>query len=147
MITPERIAEIKARAERATKGPWEAERDGDRVYVVAPSQHYFTGCYAVLQAREPEADFEANVLFAAHARQDIPDLLGDLDAAQEQLESKDRFIQMHRSDLAEMEGIAKQAQERERALREALGRAAAVMKYYATPHWQEAEAALQETGE
>lgn len=84
-MTPERIAEIRARAEAATPGPWIAERDcfDEEEGLV---WHLFTkqdlenlwsdpiGLWAFF-FEESDANAESNATFAAHARQDIPDLL------------------------------------------------------------------------
>lgn len=81
-MTPERLAEIEARAEAATEGPWKCwngwpakpmacERigpDGGGGLHGVPDIH---GCVEDLE-------------FAAHARQDIPDLLAYLRELEEE---------------------------------------------------------------
>lgn len=94
-MTPERLAEIKARAEAATKGPWHFIHDDDSMcmncFGVATDPHaeitvqedlgsFVAACLLQTEARIAPADgkWEENTLFIAHARQDIPDLLAEL---------------------------------------------------------------------
>ena len=65
MLTPERIAEIRARVDAATPGPWEV-REG----MVVADRTVSLGGFMRL----------SNSHFAAHARQDVPDLLAALAA-------------------------------------------------------------------
>ncbi len=78
-LTPEQIAEIRARCEAATEGPW-------REFI----SDYDAGTLFVTQIRnglmneqlDPVADeiwSEADAAFIAHARTDIPALLAALD--------------------------------------------------------------------
>lgn len=75
MITPERIAELKALCEKAQDGPWEAglERLGD------PDKRKIWQCSlqvastsSIWTAREAQ---EANAAFIAAARTALPELL------------------------------------------------------------------------
>lgn len=72
-MTPERLAEIKTRCDKAVGGPWEvevshwataiaylAEHEGKTILLTAP-RHYSTS------------------EFITHARQDIPDLLAEVE--------------------------------------------------------------------
>lgn len=62
-MTPQRLAEIRERAERATAGPWQQKNNpawGKKLNV-EPAVAFFQ--------REEDAEF------SAHSRQDIPDLL------------------------------------------------------------------------
>lgn len=79
-MTPERIAEIRGRAERATAGPW-----------ITEFNHQPDGCWITTGA--PIGGLVASVFnddgllsaeFIAHARQDVPDLLDALTAAQQE---------------------------------------------------------------
>lgn len=65
-----RIAEIRARTEAATPGPWEW-------------MDAYMMCHENPEVKVPFDDRrrQADRLFAAHARQDIPDLLDALEAA------------------------------------------------------------------
>lgn len=85
--TQERIAEIRARADAATPGPWTTQKPfvplgegfapGMIIAAVGPKQ----GIYA----DPPSGSFpESDRKFIANARSDIPDLLLALDAAQEE---------------------------------------------------------------
>ncbi len=85
---PEDIAEIEARAEKATEGPW--ENYGNDL-VRAPAGRVFkTKSLQVQTTKTPVADFrdylnkgvfpntKNNVDFIAHAREDIPALIAAL---------------------------------------------------------------------
>lgn len=73
LLSDERLAEIRARAEAATSGPWRKQgtnnllcvTDGDGAYIVARFPN------ATLHGKNRDA----NAAFIAHARQDIPALL------------------------------------------------------------------------
>lgn len=68
-ITPARIAEMLARCEAATPGPWTAEKDRND-YPFAMS-----GEGVVLEEPRNVPEAGADVAFAAAARADLPDLL------------------------------------------------------------------------
>lgn len=77
-MTDEQFAAIEAREKAATKGPWYPARDytANIPIVGAP------GILELLTHSEPQimstAQCMADVTFAAHARQDIPDLLAEV---------------------------------------------------------------------
>lgn len=74
-MTPERLAEIEARAEAATAGCWLAIPDNTYVGVHVGIQHESTGLISPIP-RKDHAYADAN--FIAHARTDIPDLIAEV---------------------------------------------------------------------
>lgn len=79
-----RLAEIRARVDAATPGPWTVIHDA-RTHWDRKGNEY-PGGYHVLESQqlgdmECGAMFKADAVFVCHARQDIPDLLAALDAA------------------------------------------------------------------
>lgn len=70
-MTPERIAEIKAREGKATPGPWGLEYVELRVLVEGESL-----CLVCGQDRRQN---EENALFIYHAREDVPALLAEVE--------------------------------------------------------------------
>ncbi len=76
-MTQERIAEIKAREAKATPGPYHVNfkeiRSADGVPIAYPADHYLV------------EDAKANALFIAHARQDVPDLLAEVERLQKRV--------------------------------------------------------------
>lgn len=85
MITDERIAEIKARAEAATAGPWRVENDGDVMDVdfgpivewpwriLAPDET------TLLEFTSDPRVSDEDAAFIAAARRDIPLLLAEIE--------------------------------------------------------------------
>jgi hypothetical protein len=104
-LTPEQVAEIRARAAAATKGPW-GFYDGDNYADVAadlkltsPASYSYRQQIAKLEddnywddaahedhddERAPE-QMRANAAFIAHARQDVPALVAEIDALRGEL--------------------------------------------------------------
>lgn len=104
-LTPEQLAEIRARVEAATPGPWEwemADQQGSLLGLGTKGAALMEG--AVLGCERCEACMEtppgelgenstrrccwprpADAEFIAHARQDVPDLLADREDLQRQL--------------------------------------------------------------
>lgn len=81
-MTPERIAEIRARVDAARPRWWKADLRPEHRDIYSPmddGSHF----YQVLKAHDHTQD--ADLVFAAEARQDIPDLLDELDAATERI--------------------------------------------------------------
>lgn len=75
-MTPERLAEIKARCETATPGEWEP-RGCDLVVVVDQKSRMETTVAEAVRGYETgDAEFIAN------SRQDIPDLVAEVERAQ-----------------------------------------------------------------
>lgn len=106
MLTDEQIAEIRARAEAATPGPWSNTYFGGRCQTVTKQRPGMTklsiaNCSASLNG-------EADATFIAHARQDVPALLADREELQRQLaETRERANQIG----AEMRMLVKQRDE------------------------------------
>lgn len=76
MLTNERIAEIRERESKATKGPWEQFN-----YISYPG-----GLHRVRSRFDPSVticecrrDYGHDAAFIAHARQDVPDLLAEVE--------------------------------------------------------------------
>lgn len=89
-LTREQIAEIRARADAADKGPWITDLPGPD----APS-NYCALCKAVgsspsLYAYGDDPRRTNNITFAAHAREDVPNLCDDLTAALDRAEAAER---------------------------------------------------------
>lgn len=99
-MTPERIAEIRQRAQQATKGPWEVapcSSDDEVRNVVSEYKRVEGGAQANWIAElDASLDFDSDIEgelerlqadaeFIAHARQDIPDLLDALARAQQEI--------------------------------------------------------------
>jgi hypothetical protein len=96
MVSDERIAEIRARADAATPGPWGRYGwvvDGEEV---SPLQGVLEAALGLslgsVHHTEPIARFsgyllpvESNADFSAHARTDVPDLLDALVAARAEI--------------------------------------------------------------
>lgn len=95
-VLPPDLAAIRARCEAATEGPWSAPDDSGLVFapnakaggetIIAEPRGwgYFTGRGSGglgLSAEEAAKRMDANRVFIAHARQDIPALLTALTAA------------------------------------------------------------------
>ena len=77
-MSDERLEQIHARAAAATPGPWEAWDTGDppaedeaQAWIVTPGSLHLATLYA--------GDPSANATFAAHAREDIPALLAEVE--------------------------------------------------------------------
>lgn len=72
-LTPERLAEIREREQAATPGPWTAHEEW-------PGSVFHGGDTNLLPiARTTGRMAEANERFIAHAREDVPALLAELD--------------------------------------------------------------------
>ncbi|MGQ3551758.1 hypothetical protein [Streptomyces rochei] len=93
-LSPEREAEIAARAEAATPGPWGTHRDLDAVYTIQARPRTTRdgmendGDIATLAVGRLDAEGYANARFAAHAREDVPALLAELAAVRAE---RDRY--------------------------------------------------------
>lgn len=84
MITDERLKEIKARAEAATPGPWNSWAVVDGI----PHNHVASPTEEIAELDNGEyienPNMDADAKFIAHARQDVPDLIAEV----ERLEAK-----------------------------------------------------------
>lgn len=70
-LTDERLAEIRARADAATEGPWAA--DHTEIYGL------HRGIWIAECSREEWGEGDVDGAFIAHARTDVPDLLAEVD--------------------------------------------------------------------
>uniref|UniRef100_UPI0030E17EA2 hypothetical protein n=1 Tax=Streptomyces tubercidicus TaxID=47759 RepID=UPI0030E17EA2 len=85
-LTPERLAEIREREQDATKGPWATSRDLKGTYTVqsGPRLSLLTGFtsdgdIATLRGEHGDGQTYANADFIARAREDVRDLLAEVD--------------------------------------------------------------------
>lgn len=91
-MTNEELRQIRERAEKATAGPWEVGAEVDGVYAgmntvvraTKPHTRWATRIVSVGQTRKHiKEDSEANAEFIAHAREDIPKLLAEIERYRE----------------------------------------------------------------
>ncbi len=86
-MTPKQLEQIKARAAKATKGPWRVHSVDDTC-VTSADHDICSTCSEAEAEREDGYNIEyermeADAEFIAHARQDIPDLIAALEAERE----------------------------------------------------------------
>ena len=110
-MTPERIAEIKAREGKATPGPWVVDKYANGVDLGYKPDHERTWGYGcgngfVCDLNDGEYheycsqdEQRANAEFIAAARQDIPDLLAEV----ERLRAENKRLERQVMQLAEAE--------------------------------------------
>lgn len=109
-LTAERLAEIKARCKAAAGGPWEIGIDEElvpleeadasmaaRENAAFPARWICGGGYALAAVGDPLSsklcdDDKANLAFIAHARQDIPDLLAEVERLRRLLKDADEVL-------------------------------------------------------
>lgn len=94
-ITPERLAEIKARTDKATAGPWEFSPEVFCGYGYSTLYNPQTRDEIIVTGGKNDGDspiiwmgeemLEADRVFIEQARQDIPDLIAALEAAQAEI--------------------------------------------------------------
>lgn len=82
-LTAEQLAEIKARAEAATPGPWKRFRMDRFSINNEPLEKHICG---VSQESEHDA------AFIAHAREDIPALLAEVERLRKQLDGLKKIV-------------------------------------------------------
>ena len=83
-LSDERLAEIRERAEKATKGPWHHHITGthdDPDYSITQTNHVTRDVWTIPHKLD-------DIPFIANARQDIPDLLAEIDRLRLALELK-----------------------------------------------------------
>ncbi len=121
-MTDQRIAEIAARCEAATPGPWEWKTCGDtNMYVEAeclkgvisleddyPGYPEY-GEHLIMELLQADADF------IAHAREDIPALLAEVRRLQAQLAERNKECETQYELLAEKNQQLAASQRREKA--------------------------------
>lgn len=116
-LSAERLAEIRARAEAATPGPWRQ----DVMYVDAvvpqgrPGGEVIIQCYPTVRHLNAVVPVKANAAFVAHSRKDVPELLAEI----ERLTAERRWYQRA---AAEMRQMLHEAEDREQALDQAVVR-------------------------
>ena len=86
MLTPERLREIKERCERATPGPWivspnrHKAKDGSQWGIIEARIRTVTGGIVAHTICTWDGDNgRANAEFAAHAREDVPVLVAEVE--------------------------------------------------------------------
>ena len=82
----DRLDEIRARAEAATPGPWAAEREDDYEWIVVGGT-YEPDCRYVIADCGFDSP-QSNATFIAHAREDIPYLLAEVERLRAALEGE-----------------------------------------------------------
>ena len=85
-MTPEELDHIEQRAEKATKGPW----DADTFAVYAAGDRYDCVIHTGSGRSHPDQNI-ANALFAAAARTDIPKLVAEVKRLRGLLEESERL--------------------------------------------------------
>lgn len=75
-MTDEELAQIKERAEKATEGPWKCADTTDGAWLLDDADLIVAGTFG----REEDASF------TAHAREDIPKLIAEVERLRERLE-------------------------------------------------------------
>lgn len=98
-MTEERIAAIKARAEAATPGPWKAGKDDFTKNIIEAAKDRGT---IIVQRRDdsnmfwssyiPIKQIFADAAFIAHAREDIPALLDEVERLRDENERQKEVI-------------------------------------------------------
>jgi hypothetical protein len=71
----QRLAEIEARCEAATEGPWEVAWKTDFIWQLDGDGDRFG---PIAEAHYAEGNHHNNATFIAHARDDVPDLLAEV---------------------------------------------------------------------
>ncbi len=82
MMTNDQLQQIKARCDAATRGPWKYHTDiGKKYYIHSPTYGVRDFC-CLTSGFEREAD----AVFVTEARQDIPDLLQEVERLRAEVE-------------------------------------------------------------
>ena len=79
MLTPERLREIKERCERATPGPWWVDGDPGYAERSRASLGKIDGVLIWGPPGETVGGEAANAQFVAHAREDVPLLVAEIE--------------------------------------------------------------------
>lgn len=92
-MTPERLAAIKARADAATPGPWKTGEDDFTKHTIYAAKDRAT---IIVQRRDDSDMFWNSIIplkqtfsdaaFIAHAREDVPALLEEVERLRKQLD-------------------------------------------------------------
>jgi hypothetical protein len=81
-LSAARLAEIKAREQAATRGPWAFAYRGEYGVLEFPSGDSDSLDHAANNPPPPGSCFERDSRFLNHVRQDIPDLLAEIERLQ-----------------------------------------------------------------
>lgn len=84
-MTDERLAEIKARAKMAKLGPWQVDSEENDILAADES------LVAELLLNNTNPYFDA--MFIAHARQDIPDLIAEIERLRAELRKRCDYLE------------------------------------------------------
>lgn len=90
-LTKQQIEAIRKRAEAATEGPWEVEvlGESDEVYVFGKDGDTCVYCIEFPYCKAIDVN---NAKFIAHAREDIPKLLAEIDRLRSQLAENEEVL-------------------------------------------------------
>jgi len=81
-LTLKNLAEIEARAEKATPGPWECDFDNEEDYPSAIIEHRVSAenerGYRLVELIQLPYENSDDAVFITHARSDVPDLVKEV---------------------------------------------------------------------
>jgi hypothetical protein len=104
MTEPDRVAEIRQRTEAATPGPWNLDGpwwhgDGSPVHLITAGDERTAVAIEPPHDDKP-SDATGNLLFIAHAREDVPWLLDQLARYQAAVQAVENFFLFAEDDRA-----------------------------------------------
>ena len=77
MITGEELVQMKERAEKATEGPW---GNGEQYEQMDPGHYVYSETSGLIVVAEEEGTFRGeDAEFIAHAREDVPRLVAEVE--------------------------------------------------------------------
>lgn len=89
-MTEERLNEIKVRIEKATTGPWDT---GKQYEQMDPGHYVYSKANGLIVVAEEEGTIRENdANFIANARQDIPDLIAEIERVRELADELSRLM-------------------------------------------------------
>lgn len=109
--TPERVAEIRERAEKASPGPWRsyiAGSEGAHIWPDTGDKHNDVRRLGTMNGRDLAQD-GLNAAFTAHARTDIPELLEWVDSLTQQRDEAQAQARSLRNDRDWFEGTSRKS--------------------------------------
>ena len=120
-MTPEQLQAIRERAEKATKGPWGFFPE-EQKEVLLKRTHYLVGSLrlaadgrgrgvAIVFSPSDEEGSEANADFIAHACEDIPALLAEVERLEKDLRSSRDADLLAMSEASRLKALAQQLAE------------------------------------
>jgi hypothetical protein len=106
-VTPEELAEIEARAEAATPGPWELEMAWNSLPYGEEVAGYWDWYLhidgdTIIGGQEADKDPSDDLKLIKEARQDIPKLIAEVRRLQEELEEEQRYAAAMRNRALEL---------------------------------------------